>query len=154
VWFVRGNWENWSPVRDESAYFGSAGVRLLVNSNGNARPDLAVIGFDDPWTGSPSLALAEKGLAHNAYRIALFHAPGFFDKVAGRYPLCLAGHTHGGQVRLPGLGPLWLPGGCGPYIQGWYEKRKSRLYVTRGVGTSVLPVRFLCRPEIPIITLE
>lgn len=154
VWVVRGNWEHWNPVDREVEYYGSAGVRLLVNSNGTPRSDLAVIGFDDPWTGSPNLELAEKGVHKGVFCIALFHSPFYFDFVAGRYPLCLAGHTHGGQVRLPWLGPLWLPGGCGAYVAGWYEKRGSKLYVTRGVGTSVLPVRFFCRPEIPIITLE
>ena len=154
VWVVRGNWEHWNPVSDEPAYYHSAGVRLLINSNGTPRSDLAILGLDDPWTGQPSLELAEKDLPKKAYRIALFHSPFYFDQVAGRYPLCLAGHTHGGQVCLPWIGPLWLPGGCGSYVAGWYEKNGSRLYVTRGVGTSVLPVRFLCRPEIPILTLD
>jgi len=154
VWLVRGNWENWNPVADEPAFYGSAGVRLLVNSNGAPRADLSIVGFDDPWTGQPSLELAEKNLPEKTYRIAIFHSPIYFDEIAGRYPLCLAGHTHGGQLKFPIIGPLWLPGGCGRYLEGWYERNGSKLYVSRGVGTSVLPIRFLCRPEIPIITLN
>jgi predicted MPP superfamily phosphohydrolase len=49
--------------------------------------------------------------------------------------------------------PFWLPSGSGRYLEGWYEERGSRLYVSRGIGTSVLPVRFLCRPELAIVTV-
>jgi uncharacterized protein len=154
VWAVRGNWEKWSPVKDEEEFFSSAGVRLLVNANGSPRSDITLIGLDDFWSGSPDVARAERRLALKTYRIALLHAPGFFDQIAGRYPLTLAGHTHGGQIRLPGLPPLWLPGGCGRYSEGWYGSPDSRLYVTRGVGTSILPLRFFCRPEMALITLQ
>ena len=153
VWVVRGNWERWNPVEDEKSYYGTAGVKLLVNSLAKPRNDISIIGFDDPWTGEPNIELAEKGLQARSFRIALFHSPFYFDKVAGRYPLCIAGHTHGGQIRLPGFKPFWLPGGCGNYVEGWYSQNGSRLYVTRGVGTSVLPLRLFCRPEIPVFTL-
>jgi len=68
--------------------------------------------------------------------------------------LALAGHTHGGQVRLPFWGPLWLPGGIGPYVQGWFSATGSRIYVSRRLGTTLLPVRFACRPELAIISLQ
>lgn len=65
--------------------------------------------------------------------------------------LILAGHTHGGQIRLPWLGPLQdlglIPGG---YVSGGYEARGTPVYVSRGIGTSILPVRFACAPEIVI----
>lgn len=154
VWAVRGNWERWNPVPDEKKFFKRTGTRLLVNSNALVREDVALVGFDDPWTGVPSVDMAEKGLRLEPVRVALFHSPVFFEHVAGRYPLCLAGHTHGGQVRLPLIGPLWLPGSCGDYVSGWYTQNGSRLFVTRGLGTSILPIRFLCRPEIAILTLK
>jgi predicted MPP superfamily phosphohydrolase len=68
--------------------------------------------------------------------------------------LALAGHTHGGQVRLPFWGPLWLAGGIGPYVQGWFSAAGSRIYVSRRLGTTLLPVRFACRPELAIISLQ
>jgi len=74
--------------------------------------------------------------------------------MASRVNLCLTGHTHGGQVRLPFLKPLWLPKGCGRFVEGWYEELGSCIYVNRGLGTSLLPVRFLCRPEITFITIH
>ena len=78
----------------------------------------------------------------------------FFDTVAGRVPLVLAGHTHGGQVRLPLIPTLWLPRGSGHFLAGWYAERGSRMYVSRGIGTSVLPIRFRCPPELSIITVN
>jgi predicted MPP superfamily phosphohydrolase len=89
----------------------------------------------------------------DVYTILAFHAPGFFDQVAGRVPLTLAGHTHGGQVRFPLVPVFWLPRGSGRYLEGWYGADDSRMYVSRGIGTSTLPIRFLCRPELAIITV-
>ena len=154
VWFVRGNWEDNAPLHDEGAYYQRAGIRLLVNQNAEPRPDIAVIGLDDPYTGTANLKAALEGVPSSAYKIALFHSPAYFDKVAGRVNLVLSGHTHGGQVRLPFLTPLWLPLGSGRFLEGWYEERGSKMYVNRGLGTSILPVRFFCRPEITFITVR
>jgi hypothetical protein len=86
-------------------------------------------------------------------RLALFHSPDLFDAVAPKVDLALAGHTHGGQVSLPLLGPPWLPPGSGAYVDGWYQRGAARMHVSRGVGTSILPVRFLCRPEVAVVEL-
>jgi len=154
VWFVRGNWENAQPVRNERVFYQSAGVRLLVNSNGEARPDVWIAGLDDPYTGAAKPDAALAGIPSGAYTILLFHSPGYFSHVAGRINLCLAGHTHGGQVRFPFTKPLWLPRGSGHFLEGWYEDRGTKMYVSRGIGTSILPIRFFCRPEIDFITVE
>ncbi|MCK5075659.1 MAG: hypothetical protein KAR38_04750 [Calditrichia bacterium] len=61
--------------------------------------------------------------------------------------LMLSGHTHGGQITFFGLAPI-LPRGSGKYVSGWYEKEKIKLYVSRGIGTSVIPFRFMSLPEI------
>jgi uncharacterized protein len=66
----------------------------------------------------------------------------------------LAGHTHGGQVRLPLVPVFWLPHGSGRFLEGWYTERGSKMYVSRGIGTSILPIRFRCPPELSIITLS
>ncbi len=154
VWFVRGNWENWRPVRHERSFYESAGVHLLVNASQSARADVWIVGLDDPFSGIARLDTALAGVPPGIFTIALFHSPFFFDLAAGHANLCLAGHTHGGQVRLPFLHPLWLPGGCGRYLEGWYEENGSQMYVSRGLGMSILPVRFHCRPELAIITVK
>ncbi len=154
VWVVRGNWENWKPYRNERAFYASAGVNFLLNEARPVREGVWMVGLDDPSSGSPDLEAALQGVPRDAFALALFHAPAYFDRVAKRCPLALAGHTHGGQVRFPFVRPLWLPPGSGRFLEGWYEGGSSRMYVSRGVGTSILPVRFLCRPELAIITLE
>jgi predicted MPP superfamily phosphohydrolase len=156
VYTVRGNWENVRLRPDEAAFYQSVGVRLLVNENVRVRDDLWLVGLDDFAEGVPDPRRAGRGLPSGAYAVALMHSPAYFDRLAGRWPLALAGHTHGGQVRPPLVPPFWLPHGCGRFVAGWYdglEGPPSRLYVSRGIGTSTLPVRFLCRPELAIFDL-
>jgi hypothetical protein len=152
VWAVRGNWEDIRPIRGEKAFYQGLGLRLLVNDAEELRPGVWLAGTDD-LQGAPDVDAALRSIPEGSFAIALFHSPALFDRVAGRCPLALAGHTHGGQIRLPFLPPVWLPWGTGRYVEGWYEQKGSRLYVSRGIGTSVLPLRFLARPELALITL-
>jgi predicted MPP superfamily phosphohydrolase len=153
VWVVRGNHEDWWPVENEKTFYESSGAKLLLNSNTELRPGVWLVGFDDLYGGSPNPVEALKGVPDSAYRIALFHSPMFVTQTSERFDLALAGHTHGGQVGLPLIGALWLPPFSGKYLRGWYESGETRMYVNRGVGTSVLNVRFLSRPEVAIITV-
>lgn len=151
VWVVRGNHEDWWPVQNEEEFFRSAGVKLLVNSSGQVRDGVWFVGFDDLYAGSPDLEKGFAGVPESAYKMALFHSPVYFEKEAGRSDLVLAGHSHGGQVQLPFIGPPYKPPFCGKFMEGWYEARGTRMYVSRGVGTSIINARFWCRPEIAII---
>lgn len=154
VFAVEGNWEHWRPIADERALYARAGITLLVNEARRLGEGLWIVGLDDATAGRPDLDRALREVPPGATTIALMHSPGFFDGVAGRVSVVLAGHTHGGQVRLPFVRPLWLPPGSGPYVQGRYELRGSTMYVSRGLGTSILPVRAFCRPEIAMVTLD
>jgi len=69
------------------------------------------------------------------------------------FELMLAGHSHGGQVRVPFYGAPILPWGVGPYQLGYYETFAGPLYVGAGIGTYRLPVRINCRPEITVVTI-
>jgi predicted MPP superfamily phosphohydrolase len=153
VWFVRGNWENDHLPHNERAYYRDAGINFLLNSNAAARPDVYLVGLDDPFTGTPKPDQAMLGVPDNVFTIMLFHSPGYFDRVAGKVNLCLTGHTHGGQVLIPFVKPFWLPKGCGRFLAGWYDENGTKMYVSRGIGTSVLPMRFLARPEVAFITV-
>jgi uncharacterized protein len=152
VFAVRGNWENVRRVKDEHAFYERHGVRLLVDEAREVRPGLWIAGLND-FLFHPHPAEAAHAIPPDAFVIALFHSPASFDDVAGRWPLAFAGHTHGGQVRLPLVPTFWLPAGSGRYLAGWYESNGSRMYVSRGVGTSTLPIRFLCRPEVAMIRI-
>ena len=154
VWVVRGNWENMMPVSHEREFYSNAGAHLLLNTGREVREGVWLVGLDDPSSGSPDLSAALAAVPHDAFTIALFHAPGIFENSAGKFQLAFAGHTHGGQIRFPFLGPLWLPGGCGRFVEGWYEKNGSKMYVSRGLGTSILHFRFLCRPELAFVTIH
>jgi uncharacterized protein len=153
VWLVRGNWENFELFRGERAFYAQLHIHFLLNEAGAIRPDVWLAGLDDPSTGTPNLDEALREVPQGVYTILAFHAPGYFDEAAGRVPLALAGHTHGGQVRLPLMPVFWLPRGSGHYLEGWYSTADSRMYVSRGIGTSTLPIRFRCRPELAIITV-
>jgi predicted MPP superfamily phosphohydrolase len=153
VFAVLGNWEHWRHVGREPSFWQPVGVTLLVNEAHRVRDDLWVVGIDDALAGGPDAAAAFAHVPENAARVVLMHSPEYFDSLPDTGLIVLAGHTHGGQVRVPGLRPLWLPPGCGPYVEGWYRRGSSRLFVSRGVGTSILRARFWCRPELALITL-
>ena len=159
IWVVRGNHENWYPVDKVDGfgefqdYFAAAGANYLYNSSQQVRDDLWIVGLDDEMSGRPNLAKALVGVPEKVFRLGIFHSPAFFDSVKGQCNLVLAGHSHGGQIRIPFLKPLQLPAGCNGYYEGWYEREGAHMYVSRGIGTSILHARFNCRPELAIITL-
>ncbi len=154
VWVVKGNWENAVRIPHERKFFEELGIHFLLNEARAARDDLWVIGLDESMHGFPKVDESLKGVPSDVFRLALFHEPGIFNRLAGHINLGLAGHTHGGQIRLPFLPPLFLPQGCFGYVAGWYEDHQSRLYVSRGIGNSMLEARFLARPELAFITLH
>ncbi len=149
VYFVQGNWEHWNPTRalQNTKIFDLTNQIHLLDKN------LWLVGFDDSEAGKPQLEILNS-IPQNALKIGLLHSPEFFKKTAGKVALNLAGHTHGGQIRIPFIGPLWLPKGSGNYDQGWFQENSSRLYVSRGIGTSILPIRFNCAPELAIIEVS
>lgn len=165
---VLGNWEHWARVdlNDLRATYASAGCRLLVNEsialNHSGHPVL-ITGLDDSTAGSPDLAAALSGRAPAANHVVLAHSPAYRDVLvnaagtarsgevamfSGHPITCvLSGHTHGGQVNLLGWAPL-RPPGSGRYVSGWYRESWPQLYVSRGIGTSVAPIRLGAPPEI------
>jgi hypothetical protein len=160
TWAVLGTHDHGNADDDETVrtFLTNAGVALLVNEwgrIGKGMDTLSVVGLDDAYTGRDNLGRALDGLRRTPFALLLTHSPEVFFKAdMARFDLVLAGHTHGGQVRLPWIGALWLPRGSEFYDEGWFAGQSAKMYVTRGIGTSILPVRFLCRPEITLITLR
>lgn len=88
-----------------------------------------------------------------ARQILLMHYPQMANGLGRRFDLILAGHSHGGQIRLPLLGALVLPKGVRPYEHGFYETPGGPLYVNAGIGTYRIPFRWNCQPELTLITI-
>jgi hypothetical protein len=119
-------------------------------------------GLDDPCEGQPDAELAIPTRIQNQPNepiILMCHAPDYVDQLrtqpAGQaVSLVLSGHTHGGQIQLPLIGPLWLPPGGQKYVQGHFHLGTTQLYVNRGIGSVGAPFRFNSRPEITVFTLH
>ena len=134
------------------------GIPVLRNSavalaRGASRLWLA--GIDDALEGKPDLDQTLKGIPREEPVILMAHEPDFADDVA-KYPvdLQLSGHSHGGQVRLPLVGALYLPEMAEKYSRGLYKVGPLTLYTNSGIGTIRAPVRFNCPPEITLFTLR
>ncbi len=112
-------------------------------------------GLDDLWSGQADLTAALAQAPANVPTILLVHEPDFADTVAkdGRVSLQLSGHSHGGQVRLPGIGAPILPYLGRKYDQGLYNVNNMWLYTNRGIGLGRIPLRINCPPEITEFTL-
>lgn len=153
---VMGNWEHWSGAAPDrwGPLLAAGGVRLLCNERVHL-PGLVLVGTDDHLAGeAPSEDLA--ALPHGSPPVvALTHSPAYAPALAGPgVALVLSGHSHGGQLRLPLLGAGWVPMGTGSYVAGWYALGCTHLFVSRGLGWSIAPVRLGCAPELARIHLE
>lgn len=153
IFYVPGNWEYWEPINKLDQLLKKHHIRDLNNKSHQIDRALWLVGFDDKIEGSPEMNFLEL-IPKSSLKIGLFHSPIFFKEVAGKINLNLSGHSHGGQIRLPFLKPFWVPEGTGKYDQGWFEQDGSKLFVSRGIGTSIFPIRFNCSPELAIIDIE
>lgn len=137
------------------------GTPVLVNQHvamDRKGDRLWLAGVADPGTSHPDLNEAIPP-APGAPLILMAHEPDYADLVlqhprAASVSLMLSGHSHGGQIRLPFLGPLILPSLGKKYVEGHFNFGSMQLYVNRGIGTVGLPFRLNCPPEITVITLE
>jgi uncharacterized protein len=116
---------------------------------------LWLCGLDDVMEGDPKIDEALHGVPRNEAVILLVHEPDFAGKVAA-YPvdLQLSGHSHGGQIWIPGIGAPWLPPGARKFPRGLYQLGRLTLYTNIGLGTIRIPVRLNCPPEVTLITLR
>jgi uncharacterized protein len=152
-----GNWEHWGnvPVIELAKSYAGLGAKLLMNEAVVVPDGLRVYATDDSTGGSPKVGPLYED--NKAPTLLATHSPAFLDKSAfmpGAFSLALSGHTHGGQMRLGPKGVPFRPWGCGRFVGGWYDTPGGRAYVSRGTGTSALPARFTCRPELPILRLR
>lgn len=153
VYFIQGNWEYWEPVQELSQILRDINIIDLTNKSTLIKDDLWLIGLDDALAGSPNLKTYED-VPKKSKILSMFHSPELFKSVSMKTDLAFAGHSHGGQVRFPIIGALWTPEGTGKYDAGWFQEGRGRLYVSRGIGNSILPIRFNCKPEVAFIKVN
>ena len=144
----------------------AAGIEVLSNEavqleSPEGEQPLYLVGVDSLWANRDNVDLALSEVPDNSPRISMMHNPDTFEQFpASTAPFAMAGHTHGGQVRIPGT-PQWS------YLaftqkdevkaDGWtqdYGEPNNQLYVNVGIGMSIAPIRLFCPPELTLFTLE
>ncbi len=177
-----GNHDGWYDPAEIAQALEKNGIKVLSNSNVKLNikgQTLYIAGIEDYDTGNPEIYKALNGIRtdengqYNEPVIMLSHTPDMFPKMPDKITLTLAGHTHGGQIRIPFIGAIFTASRYGnKYAKGWKQEKDSKvikidttkpiklqkdistLFVTRGIGMSILPVRFNCPPEINIIEFD
>ena len=155
---VLGNHDWWLDGNRVTQSFQKAGIVVLENqvvrisNKGNA---FWIAGIADKMTRTPEIDQALGQVTDANPVILITHNPDIFPDVPARVSLTIAGHTHGGQVNLPLLGPPIIPSRYGQrFAYGHIVEGGRHLFVSSGVGTSIIPVRFRVPPEIVLLTLE
>jgi predicted MPP superfamily phosphohydrolase len=158
---ILGNWEYWGNVdlEDLRTTYAANNCELLVNNSRQLtfkNKTISITGIDDYLGGNSDIDLALKEFQQSDYHIILNHCPEYgdviFEKLKGKvaYDFMLSGHTHGGQINIFGFVPF-KPQGSGKYLKGWYKDKN--IYVSKGIGTSIFPARFMAKSEIAVFKL-
>ncbi|HYF03402.1 MAG TPA: metallophosphoesterase [Patescibacteria group bacterium] len=156
---ILGNWEYWGNVEIPllKEIYARHNCELLINESQRfiiQGRSISITGIDDFIGGNSDFSKAVSTLQKSDLHIVLTHCPQHFNLICESSPklpidLVLSGHTHGGQITLLGIAPI-KPPGSGRFLKGWYHENDVPLYVSKGVGTSILPIRFGARAEIAL----
>jgi uncharacterized protein len=159
---VLGNWEYQAAVDFEELQkvYAANNCDLLINQTKQfffKNKTISITGVDDFYKGNADFEAAVTAYSISDYHIVLSHCPQYADNIAAKIKketpvdFILSGHTHGGQVNLFGY-VAYLPKGSGRYLKGWYNNNPA-LYVSKGVGTGLLPFRFRSRAEVAVFNM-
>lgn len=176
---ILGNWEHWAKfdINQLDSIYRKNNCDLLINRSvviTLQNKDILITGLDDYNASHPSLKNALRNQVPVNNHILLQHSPGFVDMVYDeadgfltengsdseiytikdfKFDVMLSGHTHGGQIAPFGIAPI-TPNCSGRYLKGWYNGCTPKLFVSRGIGTSGIPLRFMSLPEIAFFEME
>ena len=155
---ILGNHDYYTDPEIVGEILRSRGFHLLLNASFPLERDgarLWMAGINDAVAGADDLGQALQNIPASEAVILLAHEPDFADWVpSGRVDLQLSGHSHGGQIVLPIIGPPYLPPLARKYPWGLRRLGPLTLYTNRGVGTITVPIRYNCRPEVTLFTLR
>jgi predicted MPP superfamily phosphohydrolase len=154
---ITGNWEYWGNVNltELKNMYSKNNCELLINENrliSIKNRDISIIGIDDLVGGNADFRKAVENLKETDTTIVLSHCPEHRDIITKQkgnlnIDLVLSGHTHGGQIAFLRIAPF-KPQGSGKYLKGCYKESEPKMYISKGIGTSILPIRFGARAEI------
>jgi predicted MPP superfamily phosphohydrolase len=157
VWSVLGNHDHWADTERAAYWLKKNGQDLRhkavrIERNGQA---LWLAGAGDFMADHRNLDQVLAGIPDRDCRIVLAHNPDTADsKYSRRIDLILAGHTHGGQVKIPFIGPPFVPVRNKSYVSGIVTTTRGfQMFISRGIGWSILPIRLNCYPEIAVLEL-
>lgn len=156
---VLGNHDHWTDAALIRSELVEAGIEVLCNqiySINRKHNRIHIAGVDDYYVQKDQLDVVLAQLPADELSILLVHEPDFFEKSVetGAFDLQISGHSHGGQILLPYIGPLYLPKYGRNYPSGLYKVNGMYLYTNRGLGTAELQVRLNCPPEITLFCLQ
>lgn len=157
---ILGNWEYWGNINlaELKSLYQDNNCDLLINQAKQYQfkgKSVLITGIDDFVGGYANVTDALQEFKPSVCHIVLNHCPQYAEVIdrelteEKKADIILSGHTHGGQVNLFGLVPF-LPQGSGKYVKGWYKVGATDMYVSKGIGTSLLPVRFGSRAEVAV----
>lgn len=153
-----GNHDHWTDPELVTRSLKDAGIQVLINDGHRFEARGASIwlaGVDDHMVGKTDLPAALKGSFPDEFKLLLAHNPIIFRKaVKAAIDLTLSGHTHGGQVKVRSRTPKDRLIPRRRLSAGLHRRKDSHIYITRGIGTVVLPVRYQCPPEISFLELR
>ena len=114
---------------------------------------ILIYGVDDYLLGEPKLDKLDKKY-DNLFKILLVHEPDYIKKIDNNFDIILTGHSHGGQINIPFINkPLYLPNGSKTYYKNYYKINDTELFVSNGIGTSIVPMRFNSIPSINLFRI-
>lgn len=156
---VLGNHDWWTGGDLITEALQEASIHVLSNAAvrlGKVNAPLWLLGVEDLWSPGFSLSRAVHAVEHSGTTILLCHNPDVLPRAARHgLDLVLSGHTHGGQVCLPGIGAVLLPiEGDRSLARGLHQRGKTQIFVTTGIGLVSPPIRINCPPEVAAITLR
>lgn len=158
VYAVLGNHDHAFGADRVRSALESSGIKVMEDvstliERGKCR--FWLVGISDYWEGAHDIKTALEHVPKSGLAIALTHNPDAFPQIPRQVILTIAGHTHGGQVYIPGLGRPIVPSNYGQrYAVGHIVEKDRHLFVSSGLGTSILPIRFLVPPEISVLRVN
>lgn len=155
VYAVLGNHDWWYGAEKLKVALEKHGINVLENeSKYLKKSNLWLVGIGDHSTDHTFVNKAFSQVPTNTPAIVMMHDPASFTEINTKNALFFSGHTHGGQVYLPWLGALIVPGAAPRnWAYGWIKHNKNWMYVTSGLGVSIFPIRFNMRPEWVLLNL-